>query len=301
MTHRAVLPISLTILALLAPRASADDAAIAARLKDLGGKVTEAGGVVTTIAFSDCSKLTEAEFRDIGQLHGLKELILYGRCHGLNDAALASLAGLSELETLGTDGIQVSDEGLKQLAQLKSLRSAAFFHTSFGAKGFTGVGFGALAACPKLEKLTVAGISMGDDGFAAIATITQLKELRTWHTYQTAAAYEHIARLPNLRSLYLGQRLPHGPRHPPSLTDATIPVLVNIKTLESLTLTEAHFTPAALAGLKPLPHLKKLSFSECDLAPADVEQLRKDLPAASIDYKPLTEEQRKKFETYLKE
>ena len=301
MTARAAVVVFLMPLALLAGRASADDAAVAQKLKDLGGKVTEAEGVVTKVSFADCSKLGEPEFQSIGELQGLKELVLYGRCHGLNDAALASLAKLANLESLGTDGIQVSDDGLKQLAGLKNLRSASFFHTSFGMKGFTGVGFGALKDCPKLERLTVAGISMSDDGFAAIATITQLKELRTWHTYQTAAAYERIAAMPNLQSLFLGQRLPHGAGHPPSLTDETIPVLAGIKSLESLSLMEAHFTTGALAGLKALPHLKKLAFSECDLTQADVEQLRKDLPKVTIDYKPLTDEQRTKFEKFLKD
>ena len=301
MRRRGMLVMLLIAVGLLAGRAHADEAAVAQKLKDLGGKVTESGGIVTQINFTDCSKLGEADFREIGQLQGLKELVLYGRCHGLNDAGLASLSRLSSLETLGTDGMQVSDDGLKRLAALRNLRTANFFHTSFGMKGFTGAGFGALKGCPNLERLTVAGISMGDEGFAAIATITQLKELRTWHTYQGAGAYEQIAALPNLRSLYLGQRLPHGPGHPPSLTDATIPVLARMQSLETLTLTEARLTPGALAGLKALPRLKKLSIAECDITAADVDQLRKDLPNVTIDYKPLTDEQRTKLEKYLKD
>ncbi|MBI3878938.1 MAG: hypothetical protein HY301_02605, partial [Verrucomicrobia bacterium] len=149
----------------------ADDTAAAKQLRALGAEVAEAGGVVTKLTFKDCSKLGDAEFRAIGQLTHLKALTLYGKCHGLTDATAPHLAGLKELEELGTDGAQLTDAGLKHLAVLPELRRASFFHTSFGMKGFTGVGFGALKACPKLERLTVAGISMGDDGFAAIATI----------------------------------------------------------------------------------------------------------------------------------
>jgi len=299
--RRIVLTILFVSLVVPCAGAWADDTAIAQKLKDLGGMVTESGGTVTKVEFRECSKLGEPEFQAIAQLHGLKELILYNHCHGLDDAALASLSKLSNLETLGTDGIQVTDEGLKQLAHLKNLREAKFFHTSFGAKGFTGVGFGALAACPRLEHLTVAGISMGDEGFAAIATITQLKELRTWHTYQTAAAFEQIASMPNLQTLYLGQRLPHGPGHPPSLTEATIPVLARIKTLQWLTLTEGRFSAGPLAQLKALPNLKKLVISECEITPEDVEQVRKDLPNVKVEFKPITEEQRAKVEKFLKE
>jgi hypothetical protein len=296
MTPRAILVVLTTAFSLLAARASADDAAIAQKLKDLGAAVTENGGKVTKLSIADTSKLGEADFQAIGQLQGLQDLSVAG--HGVNDAALASIGKLANLETLATNAILVSDEGLRHLGNLQNLRSAAFFHTS-GPKGFTGVGFGALKACPKLERLTVAGISMGDEAFATIATITQLKEFRTWHTHQTAAAYEQIAKLSNLRSLYLGQRLPHGKGFGPSLTEATIPVLTTMKNLETLTLTEAHFTAGGLGQLKALPHLKKLTISSSDITSAEIEQLRKELPNVTIDYKPMTDEQKTKFEKFL--
>jgi hypothetical protein len=276
-----------------------DESPIAERLRALGATVKETAGSVTQVEFRDCSKLGDDEFRAIGQLSHLKELILYGKCHGLTDATLAHLTHLSELETLGTDGMQISDEGLAQIALLKNLKTANFFHTSFGRKGFTGVGFGALKDCPKLERLTVAGISMGDEGFAAIATITQLKELRTWHTYQTQAANVYFAKLPELRSLHIGQRLPHVGA-PPSLSDESISTLAKIASLETLELGESRFTAAALSDLKALPHLKKLLIYESEIGPEAVEQLRKTLTGVTIEVKPLTDEQRKKLEMYLK-
>ena len=285
-------------LAFVASPAAADDSAIAAKLKDLGGKVTETAGVVTKLEFADCTKLGESDFQSISQLQGITELNL-GKGPNVNDAALASIAKLSNLEKLGSNGIQVSDEGLKQLGNLKNLRSIAFFHTSLGMKGFTGVGFGSLRECPKLENLTIAGIPITDEGYAAVATITQLKGFRTWHTFQTAAAYESIGKLTNLESLTLGQRLPRGKSHPPSLTEAAIPQLLGLKALKSLNLNEVRLTAASLAQLKGLPSLKKLTLMECDLPAGDIDQLRKDLPNVSIDYKPLTDEERTKLDKFL--
>lgn len=281
--------------------AFADDAAIATQLQALGGKLKTSGTTVTEVTFNECSKLGEPEFRAIGQLKGLKSLTLYNNCTNLNDASLLHIAGLTELESLGTDRINVTDEGLKPLAQLKNLRSASFFHTSFGKKGFTGVGFGYLKDCPKLERMTVAGISMGDEGFAAIATITQLKEFSTWHTYQTEGGNDHIAKLTNLKSLRIGQRLPRGAAKPVSLSDASLPKFTKLISLETLRIGESRFTPEGLKVLKALPKLKLLNLWECDITEADVEKVRKDFPNVKVEWQPLTEEQRKRLENYLKQ
>ena len=282
--------------------AVADDAAVAATLRALGGQVTEAGGVVTKIFFKDCSKLGDAEFKQIGQLKSLKGLTLYGQCHGLTDATLAHLAGVTALEELGTDGIQVTDGGLKQLANLPNLRSAAFFHIAFPDKGFTGAGFAAFKTLPKLERLTVAGTPFNDIGMAAIAELTQLKEFRTWHTYQTSAGNEHLLKLTGVRTLYLGQRLRqyNGKPNALSLDDATFATLAQMKGLESLTLDEVRITYAGLAKLKALPNLKRLALLHTDIAEADVAKLRADLPGLAIEFKPLTDEERKKLEGMLK-
>jgi hypothetical protein len=285
---------------LIATQVQADDGPIFKQLEALGGKVTIKDGVVTQVSFTDCSQLGEAEFRAIGQLTHLKNLTLYGKCQGLTDATVIHLTGLKELETLGTDGAQLTDDGLKHLSALANLRSASFFHTSFRMKGFTGVGFGHLQACSKLEKLTVAGVSMGDEGVAAIASITQLRDFSTWHTYQTETGNALIAKLPNLRALKIGQRLARAGAKAPSLSDASLPVLARMTTLETLKLGEAHFTAEALRTLKSLPNLKQLTLYETDLSATDADKIRKELPGATIDWQPLTHEQRKKFELYLK-
>lgn len=277
-----------------------DDAAIA-RLESLGGKVTRSNGMVTAVSFTDCSKLGEAEFRALGQLPHLKSLTLYGNCKGLTDETLPLLASLKSLETLGIDGAQLSDDGLKGFVPLQALKSISFFHLSFRKEGFRGTGFVAFKDLPKLQKLTVAGMSMGDEGFAAIAKITQLKDLATWHTYQTEAGNKEIAKLPNLVRLHLGQRLPHQGAKEPSLSEASITTLLQMKTLESLKLGEARFTGTSLARLKELPQLKQLSIYETDITLAEIEQLKKDLPQMKVEFQPLTAEQRKKLEMYLKQ
>lgn len=280
----------------------ADDSSTAAALRALGGQVTEAGGAVTKVSFRDCEKLGDAEFRKIGQLKELKSLTLYGKCHGLTDTTLAHFAGLTALEELGTDGIQVTDAGLKHLAALPNLRSASFFHIAFPDKGFTGAGFAAFKTLPKLERLTVAGTPFNDKGMAAVAELSQLKEFRTWHTFQTQSGNEHLLKLTGLRSLMLGQRLRqwNGKPNPLSIDDSTLAMLAKLKSLESLSLDEVRLTHAGLVQLKALPNLKKLTLQHADIPEADIVKLRADLPGVIVEWKPLTEDERKKLDGMLK-
>lgn len=289
--------VALQLFSMVASGADVGD--VVQQLQALGGKVVQKDGVVTEFTLTDCKKLGPEEFKLIGQMTTLKKLTLYGGCHGLNDETLPSLGGLKNLEAIGTDGARLTDEGLKHFAAFVNLKQASFFHTSFGMPGFTGVGFGHLKACPKLERLTVAGISMGDEGLAAIATITHLKDFSTWHTYQTEAGNAHIAKLPNLRALKLGQRLPGKDRKATSLSDASLGTLAGMSRLEDLKIGEARFTLEGLKTLKGLPALKALLLYETDFPETALEPLKQELPKVKITLEPLTESQRKKLDQYV--
>jgi hypothetical protein len=270
----------LLVLALLFCGASAvrDDEAEAARLlKEKGAKISETKGVVTALEIDDCSGWTEEEFRRVGQLSHLKTLTVGP---GLGDAALPLLAGLGELESLQTNLSQITDDGVKGLAALKSLKVLKFFHPG---KQFSGTGLAALSGMPALERLTVAGsLEFNDDGMAAVAKLTRLKEFRSWHAGQTLEGVKKLKALPHLQQLTLGQRLAYKP--PTTLADETLAVLAEMKSLESLQLEEARLKKDALIRLKELPALKKLVLAGIDIAQADVESLRAELPKVEIQW-----------------
>jgi len=277
----------------------ADDTFTAASLEALGGKVTLKEEVVTEVAFKDSAKIGDAELAAIGKLSGLKSLTLYGKCRGLNDATVGHLKALSRLEALHTEGAELSDAGLEGLAALGNLQAVSFFHLSLANKSFTGKGLVHLKKCPKLQRLTVAGIFMGDEGFAAISEMVQLRDLRTWHTYQTQAANGMIAKLPNLVSLQMGQRLPQREKKPVSFDNETLKVYATMTTLEKLDLSEADLTLDGLRELKKLPRLKSLVLHDMEFAAADLEQLRSEMPTVKIEFLPMTDEQREKLKKYL--
>lgn len=262
-------------------------------LRASGAQVKENGGEIVEITFRDSSKLGEAEFRLIGQCAKLKSLTLYGQCAGLNDQTALLLSGLTELENLGTDGLKLSDDGFKALASLKNLRSLSLFHPSWGLNTFTGKGLVHLKELPKLEKLTFAGSTGGDDALEAIGQLKQLKEFSTWHTAQTQAGNAHLLNLTALKMLKIGQRLPSGRGPwPPSFDDTTLATLAQIKSLEMLHLFEVQLSYAALAQLKNLPNLKTLRISQSAILPADIEKLRADLPNVKLDFQPIDAKER---------
>ncbi len=278
--HPALIPsflIALAVISCIAGFVGADDAEIAKILKAKGAEVKEARGIVTAITVPDGSKLTDEDFRQLTCLGHLKMLSL---SNGLNDQRLAQLAALAELEYLQTNLAQVTDEGIKPLAQLKHLKTLKFFHPG---KSFSGTGLVHLAKLPNLQSLTVAGSpAFNDDGLAAVAKLTGLKEFLTWHAGGTDEGVKKLKGLTHLKSLYLGQRLTYKP--PACPTDQTIAILVDMRSLESLQLDEARLTFAALKQLKQLPALKTLKLGGIDMPREEVGRLRREMPQVKIEW-----------------
>ena len=258
-----------------------------ATLNGLGAKVTETSGVVTQVQVK-CDTFTEADFRTLGSFTTIKKLTVSGKT--ITDATLPLLAGLTELEEISTDGIQLTDEGYKHFAPFQKLRSLAFFHPAFRSEKFTGSGLVHLKALPKLERLTFAGSTAGDAALEAIGQLTQLREFRTWHTAQTQAGNAHLVKLTNLTGLRIGQRLPNwGKDSPISFDESTMATLAQIKTLQSLELTEARLSAKIIPHLQALPKLAKLKIQTVDIPAPDVEAIKAALPNVKVDYEPISE------------
>ena len=289
--HRFLVRLSFAFL--LATSLHAGDAEILAALKSKGATITETKGVATALAFTDCSKLTASDYAQIRQLSSVK-LLNFGR--GFDDAALKAVGAATGIEMLSTNGMDVSDEGARAFAEWKELKSLAIFHPG---KRLTGTGLAALAALPHFERLTVAGsVAFADEGMAAVATITQLKNFRTWHSGVTAEGVKKIAALKKLTSINLGQRLSYTP--PVTLSDAALPVLAELPLLEDVTLGEARLSLGALSQLKKLTHLKRLTLDGIEIAESDIATLKQQLPKTDVRWTAPSEAGKKRIEALFK-
>lgn len=276
-----------------------DDTAAADKLRKAGADVTLTAGLVTSVAVKDLATFTDADFETLSGLTHLKTLSTSGEA--MNDRTLSYLTGLVALEDLTTNAAQFTDDGLWQFTLLTNLKQIKFFHTSLRRKDFTGRGFAHFASMRNLRRLTVAGCPFNDEGMAAVGKLTQLENFRTWHTYQSEAGNEHLKSLSNLKSLYLGQRLRRygGESNAHSLTDRTLEVVSQLKSLDTLTLGEQRFSVEALAKLQALPKLKQLELTQVDVAAADIDRVRAALPNVQIAWKPVTDEDRAKLDRLL--
>jgi hypothetical protein len=255
-------------------------------LKKLGAKITETAGVVTQVSVK-CDAFSESDFRVLGSFTTIKDLTISGRT--ITNETMALLNGLTALERLSSDGIQLTDEGFKHFASYKNLKSLSLFHPAFRSEGFTGSGLAHLKALPSLERLTFAGSTTGDIALEAIGQLTQLKEFRTWHTAQTQAGNAHLLKLP-LTAIRIGQRLPSwGKDSPISFDESTLLTLAKLRTLESLELTEARLTAKIIPHLLALPKLTKLKIETVDISVGDVDAIKAALPNCKVDFKPMSD------------
>jgi len=279
--------------------APVDEEQAAEKLRKAGAEVTLTKGLVTGVAVKDLSKFTTADFETLSGLVHLKTLSTSGEA--LNDQTLSYLTGLVALEDLSTNAAQFSDDALWQFTLLGNLKQIKFFHTSLKRKDFTGRGLASFASMKSLRRLTVAGCPFNDEGMAAVGKLTQLENFRTWHTYQTEAGNESLKSLINLKSLHLGQRLRRygGESNAHSLTDKTLDIVAQLKSLDTLTIGEQRFSPEAIAKLKALPNLKRLELTQVDVPAAVIENVRTALPGVKIDWKPLSDEDRAKLDRLL--
>ncbi|MEZ5299519.1 MAG: hypothetical protein R3F11_02450 [Verrucomicrobiales bacterium] len=268
---------------------SAPAAPTAADLRAIGCTVVERDGQIAEIR-AEANDFTAAEYRLIGGCASLKKLSLNGKT--LTDETLPLLAGLTALEELSTNGSALSDGGYRGFAALKNLRVLHLWHPSWNLPSFTGAGIAHLKALPKLERLTFAGSTAGDAALEAVGQLSQLEHFQTWHTRQTAAGNAHLAKLANLTSLRIGQRLPKGPDSPPSFDGSAIPIFAKLPALEKLEIFEAVLTADDLMPLKEAASLQSLRIHTTEISPEDVEALRKALPGVKIDFDPITAEDR---------
>jgi len=268
--------VALTLTLCVSP-ARGDDADIEKQLTGKGAVFTKSKDVITGFNIRDCSAWTEADFKSLAQLTHLQSLDFGG---GLTDQGVALIAPLTEVEVIQTNKAQVTDAGVKGFTQLKKLRVLKFFHPG---KSFTGTGLAELAGMPNLQSLTVAGSDFfGDEGMAAVARLEQLPEFRCWHDAESLEGVSKLKGLKNLKNINLGQHLSYKP--PATVSDQVVAILVEMKSLESIQLSEARLKLTALVELKQLPSLKTLTLDGIDMPEADVEQLKKELPKVQIKW-----------------
>ena len=120
----------------------------------------------------------------------------------VTDAGLKELADLKSLQSLALGGSRVTDAGLKELAGLKGLRTLYLDRTRI-----TDAGLKDLARLESLRSLCLSDTQVTDAGLKDLAGLKGLRELYLDHTQVTDAGLKDLAGLRSLQTLRAGGKV----------------------------------------------------------------------------------------------
>jgi hypothetical protein len=211
----------------------------------------------------------QAFYEDVGRLAGLEDLqIMHTVCQNewlaplanlkslrslriinqakLDDAGLAHLAGLNQLEAFSYIGTKMTGEPFKDFRGWTNLKRSSYRGSRMSDAGLISL----CAAFPNLESLVLAHGHFTDEAVAHVAKLSKLTGLEIGSPQATPECLRHIAGL-KLEYLQLGDGLDKS---------AGIAIIKDIGTLKRLTLTGMSAATAAdlaaVAGMKHLEHLE---------------------------------------------
>jgi hypothetical protein len=179
----------------------------------------------------------------------------------LDDAGLAHLAPLKQLESFGYVGTKMTGAPFKDFRGWTNLKTASFRGSKMSDAGLEAL----CEAFPNLKSLVLAHGQFSDVAVARLASLTQLTGLEIGSHHTTPQGLKHITGLP-LEYLQLGDGLD---------SSAGIAVISGIKTLKRLTLTNSKATTdedlLVVAGMK---HLEHLELGNLEITPERVAVLK---------------------------
>jgi Leucine-rich repeat (LRR) protein len=199
----------------------------------------------------------DAAMANVTPLQDLEELDL--RSTQITDAGLVPVKGLLKLQSLRLSTM-VSDAGLLHLTGLNGLRTLDAGNTRVSNAGLTHV-----KLLPALQALGLYGTSVTDEGLATIAALANLESLDLRATRVTEAGMASLGTLLELRSLELS-----GPR----ITDEGLRRLPSLPKLEYLGLSYTKVTDGGLASVQRLSSLRDIDVNGSQIGDAGLRHLR---------------------------
>ena len=238
-------------------------------LETLARTLKNAEGEAIAMRFRSVD-VTDAEMQNISNYPQLQSVALQD-CKKLTDAALISFPELPRLRRVELLRIRISDDALRHLSGVESLRELVLVHTGAAAPGLeylsptgltylevssnrvTGKDLGQLAAIESLKEVVLLCPSAKISDFPSLAPLTQLQALVIDRTPLGEDGLERLRPLKNLRKLVIDGS---------TITDENVSALNDLTELRHLSLGGARLTNEGLKSLN-LPNLKYLALRKC--------------------------------------
>jgi hypothetical protein len=214
-----------------------------------------------------------AEYKQtISLLDGKREDLSIDRDKLLNSFSVVDLKGTA----IGQGNC---DESLKVLLKLPKLRDLRLSYKI--EDQLTDQGLRNIAQLKELKSLELRSCYITDNGLSALSGMTKLENLDLGNCNQiTDDGFQKLKGLTKLQTLDLGGT---------SITDQSIKQLAQMKDLQSLSLPYMNLTDASVKSLATLSKLKFLQLSESGISAAGLAKLKSALPGCQIEWSPKKE------------
>jgi Leucine-rich repeat (LRR) protein len=161
-----------------------------------------------------------------------------------DDATLAQLGALPEVEALELHGSKITDAGMVHIKTLSQLRTLAIRETNVTNQWLVN-----LKDFRQLRILSLGGTNFGDAGMEQLKALPQLEQLVLLDTNVTDAGLESVGKMTHLQNLTIRKAPING---------RGLVHLKSLSNLEYLCLMETKVTDGGLVGLNELTGLQKL-------------------------------------------
>jgi WD40 repeat protein/Leucine-rich repeat (LRR) protein len=215
-----------------------------------------------------------AALESVPQLRSLK----IDRAEMMPAAATQSIAKMRSLRSLTINASDLDDAQVARLAALSELTTLDLSH----CRNITVPGFAALAKLSKLEDVRLAGTQMTAPGLVPLVGLKNLRSLDVSGASVRTEGLEVLTKYPALTDLNLGSGIEDDGLEKlkgltklrtlmlegSDITDAGLAHAAEMTALEKLDLTRSKITDAGLAHLKPMTNLKSLNLSSTQVTDA---------------------------------
>lgn len=230
------------------------------------------------IDLSDCNRVTIKGIEALSKCPKLSFLKVWGDT--IDNDCMPFVAKMKSLRVLGLNDTNVTDEGIKQLAEL-DLREIHLFRTSIGDESLR-----VISQMPNVVTLNLRDTRISDQG---IEYLTNLKNLRKLDLSEcnspgiTDVSGAHFAKLANLNQLNLWST---------KITDAALQPVSQLKNLTWLNLDNTQVTDEGVTILEQMPQLTWLHLGKTKITDVAATGLMKlvNLKYLNVSYTKLTED-----------